>query len=244
MLVLPHLSVTQSNIQTALISFLASAMPSGMEIVEGQDNRVPEPVGQDFIVFTIMRRDRLSTNVDAFADCAFTASISGNIMDVTAVQIGTVAAGNLVFGSGIAVGTRVSGTLTGTGGIGTYLVSVSQTIGSEQMAAGSFTALQAVNAMIQIDVHGPNSSDNAQIITTLFRDDYAYQIMRQSGFDVAPLHADDPKQIPFINAEQQYEYRWVIEAHMQANQIVLGIPQQFFDVVDLNVESVTVEFPN
>jgi hypothetical protein len=68
--------------------------------------------------------------------------------------------------------------------------------------------------------------------------------MRQSGFDVAPLHADDPKQIPFINAEQQYEYRWVIEAHMQANQIVLGIPQQFFDVVDLNVESVTVEFPN
>jgi hypothetical protein len=238
------LSLTQSNIQTALVSFLTSFLSSSVEVVEGQDNRVPEPESSDFVVFTVMRRDRLSTNVDSYADCLFTASISGAVMNVASVQIGTIQVGNLLFGSGILVGTTISGTLTGTGGAGTYTVSAPQTIGTEQMAAGSFEALQPVDVTIQLDVHGPNSTDNAQMITTLFRDDYAYQIFRQSGYDVAPFYADDPKQIPFINAESQYEYRWVVEARMQANQVVLGLPQQYFSIVNLNVDSVTVVFPN
>lgn len=219
-------------------------MPAGMEIDEGQDNRVPEPAGPDFIVFVIMRKDRLSTNVDSFADCAFTGSIAGTVLTASAMQIGTISVGNLLFGSGIAVGTTVSGSLSGTGGVGTYSVNIPQTIGAEQMACGAISALQAVDAVIQIDVHGPNSSDNAQIITTTFRDDFAFQLFQQSGFDVAPLYADDPKQLPFINAEQQYEYRWVIEAHLQANQVVLGLPQQYASTITLNVESVTRVFPN
>ena len=226
------------------MSFLSQVLASTVEIVEGQDNRVPEPLSNDFVVFVVLRRDRLATNVDAFVDCAFTASIAGSVLNVSVVQIGSITPGALLFGSGILVGTTVSGALSGTGGIGTYSVNLSQIISSEQMAAGSMTALQPVDVLIQLDVHGPNSSENAQIISTLFRDDFAFQIFRNSGFDVAPLYADDPKQIPFINAEQQYEYRWSIDAHLQANQVVLGLPQQFASTVTLNIESVTRIFPH
>lgn len=238
------LSINQSNIQTALVTFLTTVLPAGIEIVEGQDNRVSEPSGSDFVVFWVLNRNRLETNVDAFADCAFTASIAGTLLSVSTVQIGSIATGATLFGSGVAAGTTISGTLSGTGGVGTYLVSISQNIASQQMASGSATVLQPVEVMLQLDVHGPNSSDNAQLITTLFRDDFAFQIFQQSGFDVVPLYADDPKQIPFINAEQQYEYRWVVEARLQANQVVLGLPQQFASSITVTTQSVTRVFPH
>jgi hypothetical protein len=57
-----------------------------------------------------------------------TASITGTTMDVTAVTSGTIAVGDLVFASAVQPYTRVTALVTGTGGIGTYTVSVSQTV--------------------------------------------------------------------------------------------------------------------
>jgi hypothetical protein len=239
---LPSLSITQSNIQAALVSFLTGVLPSGMEIDEGQINRVPEPSGSDFVVFWVLRRERLATNIDAYADCAFTASIAGSVLNVAQVQLGTITPGATLFGSGVAANTVISQGLSGTGGVGTYSLSIPQTISSEQMAAGTLSVMQETMIVFQLDVHGPNSSDNAQIITTLFRDAFAVDFFNQFG-NISPLYADDPKQIPFINAESQYEYRWVIEAHLQADQVVLGLPQQFASTVTLTTESVTVTFP-
>jgi hypothetical protein len=59
-----------------------------------------------------------------------TASITGTTMDVTAVTTSGVAVGDLVHGSGVQPYTRVTALGTGTGGIGTYTVSVSQTLAS------------------------------------------------------------------------------------------------------------------
>jgi hypothetical protein len=59
-----------------------------------------------------------------------TASISGTTMDVTAVSLGTIAVGDLVWGDSVQAGTRVTALGTGTGGVGTYTVSVSQTVAS------------------------------------------------------------------------------------------------------------------
>lgn len=93
---------------------------------------------------------------------------------------------------------------------------------------GSLTmqAVQNVDLLLQMDVHGSLSADYAQVITTLLRDGDAVRFFTESGVPCAPLHADDPKQVPFMNAENQFEDRWVIEAHVQANQTVSGIPQQ------------------
>lgn len=60
----------------------------------------------------------------------FTASITGTTMDVTAVATGTIAVGDIVYGANIAPITRITALGTGTGGVGTYTVSVSQTAAS------------------------------------------------------------------------------------------------------------------
>ena len=60
----------------------------------------------------------------------FTGSISGTTLTVTSVASGTVAVGMNIFGTGIANDTLITAQGTGTGGEGTYTVSVSQTVAS------------------------------------------------------------------------------------------------------------------
>lgn len=131
-------------------------------------------------------------------------------------------------------GTVVTEFDTGIGGVGTYIVSQSQTVSDQTISAGIQTLLQPTKVTMQLDVHGPNSADNAQVITTLFRDAYAIEQFKTSGFDVSPLYASDPKQVPFINGEQQYEERWTIDAIMQANP-VMQVPQQFASSAVVNI---------
>jgi hypothetical protein len=57
-----------------------------------------------------------------------------------------------------------------------------------------------------------------------------------------PLHADDPRQVPFISAEQQFENRWIVEALVQANQTVV-VPLQFASAVTLTLQDVDALFP-
>jgi hypothetical protein len=73
---------------------------------------------------------------------AFTGSISGTILTVTAVGSGAITAGQLLTGVGVSAGppgsnaTYISNQISGTtGGIGTYTVSVSQTVASTSMSA-------------------------------------------------------------------------------------------------------------
>ncbi len=79
---------TEEDIFTVLGLFLSNILPSACKVVQGQINRVPEPRSQDFVTMTVTRRVRLATNVDADADCAFIASISGTTMSDTCVQPG------------------------------------------------------------------------------------------------------------------------------------------------------------
>lgn len=61
---------------------------------------------------------------------AFTASISGTTMTVTEMERGTLADGQEITGTGVTAGTTISGFGSGTGGTGTYTVSISQTVAS------------------------------------------------------------------------------------------------------------------
>ncbi len=220
------LTPNEAAVETVLRTFLLGILPAGIEVVRGQDNRVPEPSGSDFIVFWPLRRRRLSTNIDAFADAAYTASIAGTLMTVSAVQLGVVQPGAQVFGTGVAGGTQITSQVSGsTGGPGTYQVSVAQAIPAQVVASGVQDISQSVEITYQLDVHGPGSSDNAETITTLMRDDYAVEAFAALNPAVSPLHADDPRQMAFINEESQYEDRWIVEALIQAVQ-TLAVPQQ------------------
>lgn len=101
---------------------------------------------------------------------------------------------------------------------------------------GNNTYRQSTQVTMQLDVHGPNASDNIATITTMFRDGFAVDFFKQQidqnfpiGWvpvpGISPLHADNPRQMPFINAESQYEFRWVIEAELQVDETVTNVPQ-------------------
>lgn len=95
---------------------------------------------------------------------------------------------------------------------------------------------------IQLDVHGPNSGDNATIIATLFRDEYAVIQFNAQNPNITPLYCDDPKQMPFINGENQYEDRWIITAVVQYNPVT-QTPQDFADELDISIVSVDAAYP-
>jgi hypothetical protein len=95
------------------------------------------------------------TNILAFASetwanetVEFTASISGTTMTVSAVTSGTITPGVLITNT-VLEGTQIVAYGSGTGGTGTYIVSLSQTVSSTEMtgvvttAAGASLAFQA-----------------------------------------------------------------------------------------------------
>jgi hypothetical protein len=232
----------QDDIQTALGTFLTGIL-NGVDVITGQVNRVPEPSSANFAVMWAINRNRLSTNIDSSEDVLFTASTLGTLLTVTAVQYGELQAGLQLFAAGLAANTLISNQVSGTpGGIGTYTITPSQNVGTRTMAAGFIEAMQPTEVVVQIDVHGPSSADNVQIISTLFRDPYGVDKLHESNPNITPLFTSDPRQIPFANAEQQIETRWIIEAHLQVNQQVL-VPQQFADVIEVDLINVDATYP-
>lgn len=220
-------------------------MSTGVEVIEYQDNRAAEPASPDFVVMSTTLRRRLATNLDSSSDAKFTGSIADDVMTISHVFSGEVEVGDVVFGVGVMAGTTVVGFLSGTGGVGTYQVAPgAQTVASTTLSAGSTEITQPTEFTVQLDVHGPNSADFAQTISTLWRDAFGVDLFanQDPNYGVTPLHADDPKQVPFVNDSQQYEWRWVVEALAQANPVV-SVPQQYADVVAVKVVSVDAAFP-
>lgn len=166
------LSITESDVFTALRAFLIAILPAGIEVVQGQENGVSEPLAGDFVIMTATLRRRLDTNLEDW--------------DHT------------------------------------------------DTAPTTTTAMAATEVTMQCDVHGPASADNAQIITTLFRSAYSVQQFATSGLDITPLHVSDPRQVPFVNGEQQFENRWAIDMAMQANPIVT-VPQDFANTLTIGL---------
>lgn len=227
-------SPTEAEVLAALKAFLIAILPVGTKVVRGTINRVAEPAEQNFVVVTPQAYPRISTNFDAFADAAYAASIAGATMTVTSVERGQVVVGAQLFGAGVTDGTLISAQLSGTpGGIGTYTVAPPQTVASATLASGAKSAKEAARWDVQLDFHGPQSGDGARVFATLFRDPFGTEFFEALGIDAAPLYAGEPAQRPFVNAEQQYEWRWIVEAALQVNQTVAGLPQQFASVVSI-----------
>ena len=104
---------------------------------------------------------------------------------------------------------------------------------------GSKTARQAVQYTIQVDAYGPDSSDWATILSTMLRDEYACLSMAPN---VQPLYCDDPRQMPLIDAESQWEQRWTINAVLQYNPVT-STPMQFFDAATVGLVDVDSRYP-
>ncbi len=231
------ISPTEDDILGQLGDALRAMLP-GVLVIQGQVNRVPEPIDGECVVMQPPNFLRLRTNVDTSTDCRFTASIAGTTMTVTDVDYGTIAVGATVFGENVTADTVVSAIVT-PGSV--YTVSKTQTVASEVMASGQKTMELASDVSVQLEFHSTtgSSGDYAQTVATYFRDESGVDLFERQIPDdgVRPLYADGPRQVPFFNEEQQAEYRWQLEAHVQANQVVT-VPQQFADIVSLETISI------
>lgn len=231
-------SITEDDVEIALCNFLANVtgLPSG-QVVIGQTNRVAEPLG-DFVIIWPINRQRLGTNVDLPSDTKGTGSISGTVMTISAVAIGAFGGGNQVFGVNVAANTMIVNQLTGpAGGVGTYTITPSQAISSQTLSAGTNAISTTTEVVMQVDVHGPHSADNAQTIQQLFRDQYG--VDQFAGTGISPLFAEGPRQAPFINAAKEYEDRWTLDVHLQIDPTIF-VPQQFADKLTVTVTNALV----
>lgn len=67
----------------------------------------------------------------------FTGAISGTTLTASALSAGILEVGSVVEGTGVAVGTKITALGTGTGGVGTYTVNISQLVVQTSMTANS-----------------------------------------------------------------------------------------------------------
>lgn len=107
---------------------------------------------------------------------------------------------------------------------------------------GTRADTQPTRYTVQFDVYGPAATDNAQKLQTLFRSDVACQAFTASGLAMQALYTTDPRQMPFVNGEQQYEDRWTLDIALQINPTVTT-PQEFADELAVTLVSVAAEYP-
>jgi hypothetical protein len=88
---------------------------------------------------------------------SYTASISGNVMTVTAIGSGSLAVGQLISGDGVLQYTIITAQLTGTAGsTGTYTVSIAQTVSSTTISSTmSILSVTSTTCSIQIPFGAP-----------------------------------------------------------------------------------------
>jgi len=99
-----------------------------------------------------------STGLGSYAAGSFTGSIATTTLTITAVASGQLFVGQTISGTGVTSGTTITAFGTGTGGVGTYTVSVSQAV-----ASTTITGAAATTALT------PTSGDNSvKIATTAF----------------------------------------------------------------------------
>jgi hypothetical protein len=236
------ISLTDSDILTVLRSFILSVLPTDVEVVQGQANRVAEPQGDDFVMMWPVSRSRLATNIEVMYDTKLMGTISGYTLTCSGVSTGALTLNSPIFAADIPLGVYIQSLGTGTGQAGTYVLSQSIVTQSTTFFAGVRFSTQKMQMRYQCDVHGPNGAENSTILTTLLRSEVATDFFQQSGYAVTPLFADDATQMPFMSGENQAEDRWTFDVVLQADPVVMT-PQQFADSLQATPLPVDIIYP-
>jgi len=105
---------------------LTPVMVGQMNTATGQVGIVDNGVN----VYIVDDSYRYTWFISSPSSAIFTGSISGTTLTVSVMQSGTIAVGQAIFGQGVAQNTVITALGTGSGGVGTYTVSDSQTVAS------------------------------------------------------------------------------------------------------------------
>lgn len=114
---------------------------------------------------------RYTWRISTPASAVFRGSITGTTLTVSTMTSGTITVGQALFGVGVSETTVITGLGTGTGGVGTYTINISQTVASEQMNSA------AVGAVVTASISGTTMTVSAVSSGTL----YVGQTVQGSG---------------------------------------------------------------
>ncbi len=102
--------------------------------------------------------------------------------------------------------------------------------------------LRGTQFNIQLDCYGSIAQERATTLSMLLRDDYACRFFADSGFDIQPLYATDPLQLPIVTGEEQYLSRWMFQAALQYNPVI-SVPQDAATELVVGLIDVEVAYP-
>jgi acyl CoA:acetate/3-ketoacid CoA transferase alpha subunit len=125
----PYVYVLTSNFTPTIVGYLNTSTGR----VGITDNGVN--------VYIVDGAYRYTWRISSPSSVNFTGSMSGTTLTVTAVTNGTLAVGQQIFGLGVANETVITAFGTGSGGIGNYTISTSQTVASESMSGAAAGAI-------------------------------------------------------------------------------------------------------
>lgn len=102
-------------------------------------------------------------------------------------------------------------------------------------ATSSMGYTEVRQADIQIDIYGDNAGDRAIALETVFTSGYAYDKIKALDERMAPLYSSPAIQAPMVNAERQWQERYIVTLSLQAH-ITVSISQDYFDQVNFHIE--------
>lgn len=98
-------------------------------------------------------------------------------------------------------------------------------------AAGGLDLIAHNTYSYQIDCYGPRSAERASIIAGAWRTMWGVDTMQSAA--LVPLYADSAQQLNIVNAEGQFEQRFMVRLFGQVNQTI-RVSQDYFDTLDLD----------
>lgn len=111
--------------------------------------------------------------------------------------------------------------------------------GDPYPSPGTRTVGRSTQFTIQIDCYGPLASLWANTLSILLRDEYACVALAPV---CQPLYTTDPRMMPLVNGEEQYEHRYSFDAVLNYNPAIV-LPQEFAGKAEVGVINVDEAYP-
>lgn len=114
---------------------------------------------------------------------------------------------------------------------------IKQDTGTPLTSSMGYTEVR--RADIQVDIYGENAGDRAIALETVFASSYGYETIKARDSRLAPLYSSDAIQAPMVNAESQWQERYIITLSLQAH-ITVSFPQDYFDKAEISTQQVDI----
>lgn len=114
---------------------------------------------------------------------------------------------------------------------------IKQDTGNPATSAMGYTEVR--QADIQVDIYGDGAGDRAIALETVFTSSYGYDNIKDIDARLAPLYSSPAIQAPMINAESQWQERYIVTLSLQAH-ITVSFPQDYFDKAEITTKQVDI----